>query len=148
LRASLASYRHVRRAQEGAAAYLGFDLPCDDLDLSLIGVVMATLEGASDARTQRLRVIGSDAFQVLSEGRRLFWRLALRLPHPLLAIAVRQFYGVTNAKLLLNRRSLRRLQNRGVVGAELPLPIVGIGAVIGLVVRGLWQSVAAAGSRA
>jgi glycosyltransferase involved in cell wall biosynthesis len=141
--ASLTSYHHVRHAQEGAAARLGFDLPRDDLDLSLTSAVVARLEATADARARCRRVVRSDAFQVLGAGRQLFWRLALRLPRRLLATAVRQFCGVTNAKLVLNRWSLRRLQRRGVVGADLPKPVLGAGALVGSAARAVWQGASA-----
>jgi hypothetical protein len=121
---SLASYRRIASLQERRAHQLGVDLPEDDLDLEVMGTLVARLDGAPDATARRRWLIASKPFRAMGIARRLCWRVVLSAPTVLLRPLLRQAYGVSNAKLVLNRVALARLRRQGLIRGCLPYPLL------------------------
>jgi hypothetical protein len=125
LEETIASYRLIRRAQEEVAAEIPILLPAADPDLDIASAVLAALAEGGQRATTRRTAITSTTFATMTPIRRLYWRITLRLPRPLLRRAVGELFGTSTAKLLLNRRTLRRLQRRGSVPRTLPCEELG-----------------------
>jgi FkbM family methyltransferase len=122
---TVASYRLIRTAQDDVAAEVAIRLPSGDPDLDLARAVIAALTNSDDRATSRRTATATEAFTSMTLARRAYWHVTLRLPRPLLRRAVGQLAGTSTAKLLLNRRALRKLQRRGTVPRPLPLAELG-----------------------
>jgi glycosyltransferase involved in cell wall biosynthesis len=114
--------RLMRAKQQQVASRLAIELPSADLDMDLREAVLARLEAREDAGERCATVLASSPFRELSAARRLYWRVALACPRPLFRFMVRQLYGASRLKLILNRFWLHRLRRAGVIPAVAPRP--------------------------
>lgn len=122
VRQTAATYRLIESAQRQVATSLGIKLPGDDLDLDLMEAVIARLDGREDAASRRAKALASPQFAELPAERRLYWRISLSAPRPVLSAMVRQLYAPSSLKLLLNWLWMRRLRRTGVIPALGPSP--------------------------
>jgi hypothetical protein len=112
----------MRAKQQQVASRLAIELPSADLDMDLREAVLARLEAREDSGERCATVLASSPFRELSAARRLYWRVALACPRPLFGFMVRQLYGASRLKLILNRLWLHRLRRAGVIPPVAPRP--------------------------